>query len=289
MNDDWNGPPADHSGLPPPHRPEWTPEATARFWDYWHRRTDRDSWYFSYHYAAAIIGCARAFGILRGEVLDYGFGPGFLVGRLLEEDVSVHGIEFSEPTVARSAAVWGGHPRWRGAISVAELPSSVPAGSFDLIFCIEVVEHLADQWLAATVGELYRLAKPGGHVFLTTPCEERLESEFVYCPFCDSEFHSVQHLRSFRPNDLQAMLEASGFEVRFCRGIDLYNFGDAPSPPSFSLLHAAFRARRLFRFGLPHLVDRLFKPTGRPGWEFRRAARRPGRHLCAIARKPLAG
>lgn len=39
--------------------------------------------------------------------------------------------------------------------------------TFDLVICIEVIEHIADQ--ARVLREIYRVLKPGGTLYLTTP------------------------------------------------------------------------------------------------------------------------
>ena len=46
-------------------------------------------------------------------------------------------------------------------------PLPFPDGSFDLLWCSEVIEHLQDP--SRTVGEFRRVLKPGGKMILTTP------------------------------------------------------------------------------------------------------------------------
>lgn len=48
----------------------------------------------------------------------------------------------------------------------------IPDGSFDIIICTEVLEHVANPFDA--VKELHRLLKPGGFVFVTTPFNFRI-------------------------------------------------------------------------------------------------------------------
>lgn len=45
--------------------------------------------------------------------------------------------------------------------------SRLPASSFDLVLCTEVVEHIADS--AAALRSIGRLLRPGGHLVLSTP------------------------------------------------------------------------------------------------------------------------
>lgn len=49
----------------------------------------------------------------------------------------------------------------------ADKPLPFPEGSFDVIWCSEVIEHLANP--AFTLSEFRRVLKPGGRAVLTTP------------------------------------------------------------------------------------------------------------------------
>jgi glycosyltransferase involved in cell wall biosynthesis len=70
-----------------------------------------------------------------------------------------------------------------GATYIADLcrsnESLLPAGSFDWIVCTEVLEHVLDPF--AAVREIYRLLKPGGHVFITTPFNFRIHGPLPDC------------------------------------------------------------------------------------------------------------
>ena len=68
------------------------------------------------------------------------------------------------------------------------------------------------------------MLKPCGTLLITTPFAEDLNQESVYCPFCNSEFHKWQHLRSFAIEDMKELLTANGFQIDFCNGIDFKEF-----------------------------------------------------------------
>lgn len=272
----------------PTCRPEWTPETVARFWNYWTARRDCDDWYFSYYYGQALLHCARWFGVLQGEVLDYGFSRGLLLPRLLDAGVGVTGVEFSNRAVAEASRRHAGHPSWRGAVAADALPTPLPDMAFDLIYCVEVFEHLVNEWVDPTVAELHRLAKPGGYVLITTPCNEDLERQLTYCPFCTAEFHDVQHVRSVTPEWLRELLSRHGFEVAFCQGINLDRFQRDYTP--FPTAKWRFKNGDPFRLAGrigAHWVRRVQdrRSGDRPGRAFVHAAAEPGPHLCAIAKR----
>ena len=61
----------------------------------------------------------------------------------------------------------------------------------------EVIEHLSNEILYATVKELHRVLKKGGKLFITVPAFEILEENTFYCPTCDCHMHKWGHERSF--------------------------------------------------------------------------------------------
>jgi len=267
----------------PIHRPSWDPETIERFWNYWSEKKNPSRHFFTGTYGTGIVNFAHLRGILAGRVLDYGCGPGVLVRKLLRRGSSVQGLEFSRAAVKTLNRTFEAEPRWLGAVAVDSLPAPLADESFDLIFCIEVIEHLSDDWLDETLREIHRLLRPGGSVVITTPCAEDLESSFTFCPFCKSEFHHVQHMRSITPEELRGWLSKAGLEVGFCQGIQLESFQNLKLP---ALAHWSFHElRRFFGYASARILDRLLsRPDG--GRTFERLSRTGGPHLCAIARKP---
>ena len=181
---------------PYPFRPQWTPQAVSRFFGYMGTQTHKQEVYFSLQVGVAVVRLLELAGVLKGKVIDYGCGPGYLLDRLIEKDIELHGADFSAEAVQivnRRLAV---QPRWRGAALIRSLPSTdLPQGEFDLATCLETIEHLSDEYLESTLSELRRIVKPGGHVLLTTPNAEDLEKSMTYCPFCEAEYHAWQHVR----------------------------------------------------------------------------------------------
>src|SRR4051795_10941580 len=77
---------------------------------------------------------------------------------------------------------------------------------FDLVTCIETLEHMRDVQLA--LSEIRRVLRPGGRLALTTPASARWRVLFrgVEHPFSP-------HIRSFTRRSLRPTLEAMGFHI----------------------------------------------------------------------------
>jgi SAM-dependent methyltransferase len=102
------------------------------------------------------------------EVLDAGCGS----GRTLEDLVdygTVSGLEL-DPDAAEFAAARGCGEVKQG--SLEHLPWD--AGTFDLITCLDVIEHVPDD--RGALSELRRVSKPGGWLLLTVPAYQALWS-----------------------------------------------------------------------------------------------------------------
>jgi SAM-dependent methyltransferase len=270
---------------------EWTDERVRRFWDYYASREERHGSYFGATAGPAVVWLLDLLGVLRGRVLDFGCGPGLILEKLSElveltglKRLECYGVDASEKSVQSARRRCEGLPGFREVVTVQNGPTPWPEESFDLVLCCETVEHVTPETAAAIYSEQRRLLRPGGHLFVTTPASEDLRMAMTYCPFCESEFHSWQHLRSISPAVLREELHAAGFEVLRCEAVDLAAFD-----PSATLTRAP-RARRLISWSWRQWLKGLWLTS--PD-----AARRtelwlrtfPGPHLFALARKPPHG
>ena len=130
------------------------------------------------------------------EILDAGCGS----GRTLQELVHygrVQGIELNEDAaeLARSRACGDVHVG-----RLEELPW--PDESFDLITCLDVIEHTSDD--RATLAELRRVCRPGGWLLITVPAYQALWSE-----------HDVNnhHYRRYSRSMLRRAASAAGWHA----------------------------------------------------------------------------
>ena len=67
--------------------------------------------------------------------------------------------------------------------------------SFDLVSCLEVLEHLPYSTFFDALTEISRITKK--YVLVSVPNEENLDLLLVTCPKCRCRFHPTYHVRSF--------------------------------------------------------------------------------------------
>jgi 2-polyprenyl-6-hydroxyphenyl methylase/3-demethylubiquinone-9 3-methyltransferase len=106
-------------------------------------------------------------GLAGKTVVDVGCGGGLLSEGMAERGATVTGIDLSEKAlgVARLHLLESGRQVDYQKISAEEF-AAAEAGRFDIVTCLEMLEHVPDP--ASTIAACARLVKPGGHVFFST-------------------------------------------------------------------------------------------------------------------------
>ena len=90
-------------------------------------------------------------------------------------------------------------------LSRAEL-DALPAGSFDVITAIEVLEHV--EWPLTALREIRRLLKPGGLFFFTTGNARPYRRNLLEWRYVNPDVH----ISYFEPDTLRQALAECGFE-----------------------------------------------------------------------------
>ena len=109
----------------------------------------------------------QAAGIDGKKILDVGCGGGILSEALAQKGARVTGIDMAELSleVARLHLHQSGlEVDYR--LTTVEDFAEVNAGSYDIVTCLEMLEHVPDP--AAVIAAACRLLKPGGRLFLST-------------------------------------------------------------------------------------------------------------------------
>jgi ubiquinone/menaquinone biosynthesis C-methylase UbiE len=78
--------------------------------------------------------------------------------------------------------------------------------AFDLITCVETIEHIRDVQLAFS--EMRRVLRPGGRLALTTPAAARWRVLVI-----GLEHPFSPHIRAFTKRSLRTVLESMGFQI----------------------------------------------------------------------------
>lgn len=184
---------------------EWTDEFVSNIWEYYGTKAEA---YFTYQFGDRILEETQGHIPENATVCDYGCGAGFLLKRLLETHQTA-GIDFTRKNLEKTAHLAQNHPNLIGLFEPSECASL--AESFDVIYFVETVEHLLDHHIDSTFSALANLLKPGGVVICTTPNDEDLREQEVFCPVTCKVFHRYQHMRSFTAGSLERLFANQGF------------------------------------------------------------------------------
>jgi 2-polyprenyl-3-methyl-5-hydroxy-6-metoxy-1,4-benzoquinol methylase len=102
------------------------------------------------------------------KVLDVGCGSGVVSDYLGKSGASVLAID-ANPDAIDFATRNFGRPNVTFERRLIDDLSSLEAGSFDKIFCLELIEHIYLEQTCQLFKTFLALLKPGGKIFITTP------------------------------------------------------------------------------------------------------------------------
>jgi 2-polyprenyl-6-hydroxyphenyl methylase / 3-demethylubiquinone-9 3-methyltransferase len=160
---------------------------------------------------------------LRGKrVLDVGCGGGLLSEAMAQAGARVTGLDLAPLTieVAQLHAL-ASHVQVEYLRESAETHAAQAAHSYDVVTCMEMLEHVPDP--ASVLVAMRTLAKPGGHVFVST-LNRNLKSfalaivgaEYVM-KLLPRGTHTYE--RFIKPSELARWARAAGFAVEDAAGL----------------------------------------------------------------------
>jgi 2-polyprenyl-3-methyl-5-hydroxy-6-metoxy-1,4-benzoquinol methylase len=197
------------------------------------------------------LAWVRAEGV-SGTVLDYGAGTGTLSRMLFDLhqfDKMIGADLMQRPSNLPEAIEW--------LAQDLNHPLSIPDDHLDALLSVEVIEHLENP--RAVARDWFRMLKPGGRLFFTTPNADSWRSLVTLAlkghhqEFTDENYPA--HITALVGTDLRRILTEAGFEAIEC---------------AYALTSRLYG--RLTWAGL--------LPSLKPG-------RRTGKHAVVTARKPL--
>src|SRR5450432_1826575 len=163
-----------------------------------------------------------AAGLLDARVLDVGCGGGILSEAMARSGARVLGIDLAQAVldVAELHALESRLQVEYRAVAAEEL-AAVRPDSFDLVTCMEMLEHVPDP--AATLKALAALVKPGGDVIVSTL--NRKPQAFAVA-IIGAEYivrllprGTHDYLKFIRPSELARWGREAGLELRDLTGI----------------------------------------------------------------------
>jgi 2-polyprenyl-3-methyl-5-hydroxy-6-metoxy-1,4-benzoquinol methylase len=104
------------------------------------------------------------------RLLDYGCGDGTFLAQVQDRFPDAVGADVDPQQTAdcnRRLAGLGG----LSFVLTRELADERHAGAYDVIVCMEVLEHCLDEDVEQVLGDIDRLAAPNGHIVLSVPIE----------------------------------------------------------------------------------------------------------------------
>ena len=195
-------------------------ELAARWWD------ERGEFAPLHRINPLRLGWIEARAPLAGRrVLDVGCGGGILAESMARRGADVLGIDLAEASlgVARRHAARSGVALEYRAVSAEDCAEEM-AGEFDVVTCLEMLEHVPDP--AAVVAACARLLGPGGRAFFSTL--NRNPKSWLFA-IVGAEYvlrllprGTHRHDRFIRPAELDAWCRRAGLSLDAMTGL-VYN------------------------------------------------------------------
>ena len=158
------------------------------------------------------------------QVLDIGCGGGILAESMAKAGAKVTGLDMAEASleVAKLHGLESG-VKVEYVCATAEEFAAQHKGSFDVVTCMEMLEHVPDP--ASVVRACAELVKPGGHVFFST-LNRNIKSYLMGIVGAEYVLKLVpkgthDHSKFIKPSELMAMTDQAGLLPRDMTGLHM--------------------------------------------------------------------
>ena len=204
------------------------PAELAKFSDLAHRWWDLESEFRPLHQINPIrLAWIESLAPLKGQrVLDVGCGGGILADAMARKGADVLGIDLA--TKALKVAQLHALEAQTEGVQYKEISAEVLAtqqpGSFDVVTCMEMLEHVPDP--SSIVKACATLVKPGGHVFFSTI--NRNAKAFLFA-IVGAEYvlnllprGTHEYAKLIKPSELASYCREAGLSLQQTKGLQ-YN------------------------------------------------------------------
>ena len=204
------------------------PAELAKFSDLAHRWWDMDGEFRPLHQINPLrLEWINGLCPLKGQqVLDVGCGGGILADAMARSGAQVTGIDLATKAlrVAQLHALEAQTQNVQYREVSAEALAAQQPGSFDMVTCMEMLEHVPDP--ASVVQACATLVKPGGWVFFSTL--NRSPKSFLFA-IVGAEYvlnllprGTHEYTKMIRPSELASYCRSADLDLRHTRGMS-YN------------------------------------------------------------------
>ena len=204
------------------------PAELAKFSDLAHRWWDTESEFRPLHQINPLrLGWINERVPMPGlRALDVGCGGGILADAMARQGAQVLGIDLATKAlrVAQLHALEAQTPNVQYREISAEALAAEQSGSFDVVTCMEMLEHVPDP--SSVVRACASLVKPGGHVFFSTL--NRNPKSFLFA-IVGAEYilnllprGTHEFAKFIRPSELASYARAASLDLLETKGLE-YN------------------------------------------------------------------
>lgn len=160
------------------------------------------------------------------KVLDVGCGGGFSCEFMVARGAQVFGIDQSQNCIAIAQAHAAGNGFEIDYKSGFAECLPYPANYFDVVLCVDVLEHVAD--LKKTIAEIHRVLQPGG-IFCFDTINRTFKSQLIMILLLEEILQEIpcgihDWKKFVKPEELTGLLQHNGFINIEIKGFNL--FGD---------------------------------------------------------------
>ena len=204
------------------------PSELSKFSELAHRWWDKDSEFRPLHQInpLRLNWICQIVPLAGRRVLDVGCGGGILADAMARQGADVVGIDLSVKAL-KVAELHALEAQTQGVayreISAEGLAAEQP-GSFDVVTCMEMLEHVPDP--SSVVRACTELVKPGGHVFFSTI--NRNAKAFLFA-IVGAEYvlnmlpkGTHEYAKLIKPSELAGFCRSAGLEQQQMLGLE-YN------------------------------------------------------------------